>query len=267
MQKIFGIYNASYIFATALGALIGGIIANNQSLDEFYLLYKLIVIFQIIGLIIFLSLREPQNDDSLSEEYNLNQLLKGAKHIFSSKKLLNLVLLSLFTLPLSLILLRVQQPYFEDFKVDSFWFGGSIFISSIIIVFVKIYAYKLEEFFNTKIALLISTILPGIFWILMALAFSPIIAIILFILNDVSGNVRDPIFADYFNKYIPDSIRTTTLSTISFINAIYVGIFQIIFGLFITRIGYDFAFIVVGSVIIISSIIFLSRININSMQE
>jgi MFS family permease len=259
MQKIFGFYNGSYIMATAIGALVGSLISNKGTLEEYYFLYMMILVSQILGLIVFLFLKEPKREESMELGYKPNELLKGFRHIFNSPNLFNLFLLYIFTLPLSLILLRVQQPYLQNFNIDNFWYGGSIFVSSIIIFFLKVFAYKLEEIFNRDLALFISTILPGLFWMLMSLAINPATAIILFILTDVAGNIRDPIFADHLNKSIPSAIRNTTLSSISFSSSLYVGITQIIFGMIVTNYSLESGLIFVGIIITVSSISLMAK--------
>jgi MFS family permease len=260
MQKVYGRYLAMSTFGFAIAGLVGGFLAAHQTLEEFIHLYVLTAVAQAFALILFLSVREPTaspSDVSLAAEQrhvfrNALTLLKG------NGSLRRIVTLSVLTAPFSVALLTLFQPYFVASSVPGPWFGVALFLSSIAASGTKLFAHRLETAMGVEWAAFLSTMLPGVFWILMALMFHPIIAVLLFILSDGAGNLRDPIFADYMNRHIPSSSRATTLSAISLITSVYLLLMQPVVGT-LADIDLKYAFIFMGSIIMLAAVIFRVR--------
>lgn len=262
MQKIYGFYNASYILATGLAGLIGGLLAAQQTLQQFYFLYKLIIVAEVIGLCLFLSIKESTHQlnrasSSVKGAHDdvLQPLKDGLAQLWTNKKLLRVCALFVLSTPFSVFLLRIYQPYFLKAGVSAAWLGYAIFISSMFTVLVKLNAYKLERWFGVKVSGLIATLLPALLWGAMAVFFNPDIAILLFILMDGAGNIRDPIFADYINRHIDSKSRATVLSAIALFVGGYTLVMQPILGYLAGR-SLSLSFIVAGSVILIGSLLF-----------
>ncbi len=257
MQKVYGRYLAMSTFGFAIAGLVGGFLAAHQTLEEFIHLYVLTAVAQAFALILFLSVREPTaspSDVSLAAEQrhvfrNALTLLKG------NGSLRRIVTLSVLTAPFSVALLTLFQPYFVASSVPGPWFGVALFLSSIAASGTKLFAHRLETAMGVEWAAFISTMLPGVFWILMALMFHPIIAVLLFILSDGAGNLRDPIFADYMNRHIPSTSRATTLSAISLVTSLYLLLMQPVVGV-LADIDLRYAFIFIGSIIIVGAMVF-----------
>jgi len=260
MQKVYGRYLAMSTFGFAIAGLVGGFLAAHQTLAEFIHLYVLTAVAQAFALILFLSVRQPTaspSDVSLAAEQrhvfrNALTLLKG------NGNLRRIVTLSVLTAPFSVALLTLFQPYFVASSVPGAWFGVALFLSSMAASGTKLFAHRLETAIGVEWAAFISTMLPGVFWILMALMFHPIIAVLLFILSDGTGNLRDPIFADYMNRHIPSAARATALSSISFITGLYLLILQPVVGI-LADINLRYAFVFMGGIIIISALFFRLR--------
>src|SRR5258708_7030196 len=104
-------------------------------------------------------------------------------------------------------------------------------------------------------AALISTILPGLLYLLMAFVFHPVFSVILFCLAYGSTSIQGPLFAGYRNVHIESQNRATVLSLISMLSGFYVAAM----GLIIGRIG-DYsipaAFVVMGIIVVLSSLFF-----------
>ena len=64
----------------------------------------------------------------------------------------------------------------------------------------------------------------------MAWVLQPVVAVLLFLLTDATGNMRDPIIADYQNRHIEGSRRATVLSMISLLTSGYIAIMLPIVG-------------------------------------
>ncbi len=257
MQKTYGMYLAMSTFGFALAGLIGGFLAMEQTLAEFMRLYAFSAAAQIFAFTLFLSVREPTlpvSDVQIAPTEH--RILFTALHVLRNKRgLRRIVMLSVLTAPFSVALLTFFQPYFVLSSVATPWFGIALFLSSLAASCSKMFAHRLEEVLGMEWAAFLSTLLPGILWVLMALVFHPAIAVLLFILSDAAGNLRDPIFADYMNRHIPSSARATTLSAISLITSLYLLLMQPIVGV-LADIDLRYAFGSMGCIILIGAIIF-----------
>lgn len=257
MQKVYGRYLAMSTFGFAIAGLVGGFLAAHQTLEEFIYLYMLTAVTQAFALILFLSVREPTiSPPNVSLAAEQRHVLRSALTLLKGNgSLRRIVILSVLTAPFSVVLLTLFQPYFIASSVPGPWFGVALFLSSILASSAKLFAHRLEAVIGVEWAAFLSTMLPGGFWILMALMFHPIIAVLLFILSDGAGNLRDPIIADYMNRHIPSSTRATTLSAISVITSVYLLLMQPVVGV-LADIDLQYAFICIGSTIIVGAMVF-----------
>lgn len=260
MQKTYGLYLAMSTFGFALAGLIGGFLAIQQTLTEFIRLYALTAAAQTCAFILFLSVREPVQEVAkvslASAERRIFRTAFGL--LVGNGELRRIVALSVLTTPFSVALLTFFQPYFVQSHVPASWFGVALFLSSLAAGGSKMFSHRLETYFGMKCALFLSTFLPGVMWLVMALWFHPIAAVLLFILSDAAGNLRDPIFADYMNRHIPSSVRATALSAVSLIVSLYLFIMQPVIGV-LADIDLRYAFLCMGGMILLGAIILSIR--------
>lgn len=255
MQRVYGLYLAMSTFGFALAGLIGGFLAIHQTMVEFIRLYVLTAAAQTCAFFLLLSIREPR---VTSEDPSMVPAKRRTLHIVlqlltGNKRLRRIVLFSILTMPFSVALLTFFQPYFVMSSVPPLLFGVALFLSSLVASASKVFAHHLESAIGTESAVFLSVLLPGVLWILMALAFHPIIAVVLFILNDAAGNLRDPIFADHMNRHIPSSIRATTLSSISFLISTYALLTLPVIGI-LADFNLRYAFVCMGGIIVLAAL-------------
>lgn len=260
MQQRIGKYYGGMTLGTALAALAGGFLAQSQNLEAFYMLYVLNVIMQSCGFLLLLTVKEPPHSQTGEEkehepESSMIIFRKGLRHLFTHPHLRRIFLLSLFTTPFSFVLLYIFQPYFVASNVPAGWFGVAVFVSSMLSFSAKIFAHKIEKIFGVEKGTLLVTVLPGFFWISMIFVFHPVFSVLLYILTDMSSNVRDPIFSDYLNRHIPSGIRATVLSSISMAGSIYALVARPLLG-GLADIDLRYAFGVIGLLIISGSLLF-----------
>jgi len=265
MQKIFGRYFASMSLATACAGLISALLIKSGNLENFYLLYKATVVMQILGTLILFTVKEENRSSAGKKvekqpQSNLKFFLSSTKEIFQKIKLRKLTLLYLTTLPFSYVLIYIFQPYFQASSVPLHWYGYAVMLASLFSTFSKSLAYKLEQYFGVKRGLLIITITPAILWLTMGLIFTPIAAVLIFILNDSASNARSPVFADYLNKQITSTNRATVLSIISVTESLYYIITRPIIG-FIADYNLSYAFFSISALIILGVISLYPRMS------
>lgn len=268
MQRVMGMYLGSMTLGTAIAALVGGYLAASHSLDAFYLLYRLIVLAQCAGLCVLFTVREPRptaegDEKAHQPESSFVLFADGLRRLASCRKLRRIFLLSLFTMPFSFVLISIFQPYFQEAGVAPMWYGIAVFVASLMSINAKLFAYKIEQWFGVTKGTLLVTVLPAVFWFAMAMIFHPVFSILLYILNDVSGNVRDPIFSDYLNRHIDQRNRATVLSTISLAGSLYALMMRPIIGV-LADIDLRYGFLLIASIILVATA--LCRITEDDVQ-
>lgn len=260
MQKVIGKYFGSITLAVGLASLIGGYLATSQNLDAFYALYKLNVAMQSAGLLVLLSVRESRSTKEGEErehatEKSLKLFLDGLRHLLRHRKLRRIFLLSIFTLPFSFVLVYIFQPYFTVAGVAPLWFGIAVSTASLLSLSAKFFAYRIEKFCGAAKGAFLVSALPGVIWLVMATVFHPLFSVIVYIMNDAAGNLRDPIFSDYLNRHIESRNRATVLSTISLAGSLYSVMIRPVIG-FLADIDLRYGFVLMGMIILIAAIIF-----------
>jgi MFS family permease len=259
MQKVYGTYLAMSTMGYAVAGLIGGFLASHQSMQEYLHLYVLTIAAQICAFALYFTIKEPHAIAGTTPKTSSIGLLSQSFQLLKThSSLRRIAALSLLTTPFSVALFTLFQPYFVSSNVPAPWFGIALFISSLAASSTKIFAFRIEKAFGIRTASLLATILPGVLWILMALTFNPVAAVLLFILSDGAGNLRDPIFADYLNRHIPSHIRATTLSAISLLTSLYLLLLQPIIGA-LADVDMRYAFVLMGMLIVGGAL--LLRIN------
>ncbi len=233
-QKVFSRYSGALAVAFAVAAFVGGFLARVHTLENFYLLFQLTCISSFLGLLLTLTLREPVKSTAAGKELEhkeesiLRQFGSGVRLLTKNKRLRKITFFSIFTL--SFALMETYQVYFVRSDVPASWYGYVLGVSSLLIAVVKWYAYKLEEWFGVEKSKLIISVIPAVLWIAMAWVLQPVVAVLLFLLTDATGNMRDPIIADYQNRHIEGSRRATVLSMISLLTSGYIAIMLPIVG-------------------------------------
>jgi hypothetical protein len=183
--------------------------------------------------------------------------------IISNPLLRKIILFGLFTTPFLAFLNTFQPPYFELSHIPLAWLGISRAIAGVLAILFLRYAFKMEYLFKEN-GVLIATLIPALFYILMSFIFHPIIGTMLFILNYSSQRLQEPLLADYYNLHIESNVRATTLSSINMLSSIYVAIMGLIMGAIADQ-SLPLTFLFVGIVIFIGSFAF--RLNKNHVSS
>jgi MFS family permease len=259
MQKVAGFNSGFKLIATVIGSLIGGYLTAGLSLNKFIFVIILTAISVSIALIVSFFLKEPKYKSETDLQSSIGILKEGISLIRKNTSLKRIILLSIFATPFLNYLLNFYQPYLLAVNTPGLWLGISLSIASLLGFFASKYAFKLENIFGVRYGLLISTILPGVFYIFMSIILNKWLAVLFFILAFSSMNLQSPIFADYKNRHIKSSIRATTLSLIAMFSGIYVAIMGMILGK-LADYSLKYAFVSMGFIIILSVLLIQIKI-------
>ncbi len=255
MKKVMGSIEATKGFATVIGAAASSFILSRLTPDRFAMAIMMTIGTVGLGLVVSLFLKEPKQVFSNKQRSTKTLIVTSIRVLKTNTRLRKIVLLAIITTPFVGYLQSLYQPYFKISGVPGPLFGLSLSIGGILTILGTKYAYVLEKKIGAKIAILTFTILPGLFYILMASTFSPALAILLFCLNYGSMSLQEPLFADYMNRHIASAERATVLSTISMLSSLYIALMGPLIGKLADS-SLSLAFLFMGSLVIAGAVLF-----------
>lgn len=254
MQKVAGL-NASFSqLAIIIGSLVGGFIASDLRLNSFILVIIITACFVGIALLVSIFLKEPTFEYRREDQNSLTSLKDGIHLLKTNRSLQRIILLFLLATPFINYLLNFYQPYFVKANVSGIWFGIALSVASLLGIFTSKNAHLLEKRFGVRNGVLIATLLPGIFYLLMAGIVHSWISFFLFLFAYSSMNLQNPIFMDYLNRHIESRNRATVLSLINVLSGIYIAGMGLVVG-WIADFSLSYAFIFMGMIIMISALL------------
>jgi MFS family permease len=227
-----------------LGLILGGYLA---SLNIKLVWVPFTLIFFILSIFLL---------SKMKEEYKIEKMIsagirpkiseatrKSLMVIKSQKLILALLLLVLFSeFSFETISQYWQVHFSENLFIRTEYFGWILVISSVLTILLINKVTKLSEKFKHEVStLVILEILFLLSLFIVALTYSPLLAVIFFILLQSFASFKDPIFLDLYNKHIPSEQRATLLSFQSLVGSggevlagLCIGVVALKFGLRIT---------------------------------
>ncbi len=256
MSKAMGFISSAQRLANLLAFAVGGLLVVNLTQERFVLAIAITACAVAVGWLVSLTLREPPIELKQEDgDSSLKLLGDGIQTLQSNKQFRRLVLLALATIPFSNYLLNLYQPRFVNVGVPPIWLGLALALASGISIVVARYAYWLETHLGTKPSLLLSTGLPGVLYLVMAVTLHPVFSVLVFCTLYGSMSLKGPIFSGHLNRHIESKNRATVLSLISMFSGLYVALM----GLLIGRIGdfsLTYAFAFMGAIVLVGSLLF-----------
>ena len=257
-QKIIGSIMSLKGLSTVIGAGVSSLILSQLTTSRFILAIMMTIVTVSCGLVVSFSLREPRRFQEKNTG-SIKQLFSDSlKLLQENSKLRRLVLLGILTTPFTAYLISFYQPFFKEILVPGPWFGLAFSIGGFLALLASRYAYYFEKKLGSTIALLLFTLMPGVFFSLMSIAFNPSVAVLLFCLNYGSAELQGPLLADYTNRHIPSEVRATLLSFIGTISSLYMAVMGPIIGKVADH-SLPMAFLLMGVIIIFGAVAFRAR--------
>ncbi|KPL01903.1 MAG: hypothetical protein AMJ73_09575 [candidate division Zixibacteria bacterium SM1_73] len=226
------------------GLILGGYLA---SLNIKLVWVPFAVIFLVLSIFLILKMNEAYKiEKTVSDRIfsKISETIKKSLVVIKSQKLiLALLLLALFSeFSFETISQYWQVHFSENLFIETEYFGWILVISSAITILLIDKVTQLSERFKHEVSsLVILEILFVLSLLVIALAFSPIIAVFFFVLLQSFTSFKEPIFLDLYNKHIPSEQRATLLSFQSLVGSggevlagLCIGVVALKFGLRIT---------------------------------
>jgi MFS family permease len=259
MSKATGFINAAQRLANLLAFAVSGLLVVNLTQERFVLAIVVTACAVAVGWLVSLTLREPETEVKRGGgDSSLKLLVDGVRTLQGNQRFRRLVLLALATIPFNEYLLNLYQPRFVHVGVPPIWLGLALALASIVSILGARYAYLLEARLGTESSLLLTTILPGVLYFVMAATLYPVLAVLVFCTLYGSTSLKGPIFSGHLNKHIESKNRATVLSMISMFSGIYVALMGLLIGC-IGDFSLTYAFMFMGAIVLLGSLLFRVR--------
>ncbi len=152
---------------------------------------------------------------------NMRELLKSAVTIIRAQP--TLVGLSFFdTAAFAFVnaIFWYNQPYLARAGIEIAWFGPIMATAMGLKILVGLRLPYMQSRFGVRLTLLLSCLIPGIAYVLLAIAHAPLLIMACIALIVILPAWRAPLVQTELNRLIPDEARATTLSSLSFLGTI-----------------------------------------------
>ncbi len=254
MQKAMGNIGSAYNLGFFLAPLVGGLLVSKYVLDQYLLVIALTAVAVGIAFLISLTLTEPATDAAIRRENPLAIFRAGIAEIRQKSRLRHILLLSVFTATFHGVLVALYQPYFVSYDISPFLVGAGLASGALLAAGVQKYAYVLPQLVGRRMGLIVATMLPGLFYILLAIVTRSYLVFSIFILTYAVLDLKKPLFSAYQNQYIADNNRATTLSLLNMLTSLYMAIMALVFGAIADQ-SIAVAFIVMGGSILLFALV------------
>ncbi len=253
MKKAMGMVDSASSFAMVIAPVIGSILASDLNPERFTLVLVMTVLATSTGFICSLFISDD-NHTPVKETNPLTILAEGSRIIKNNPALMRILLLSIFSSPFIMILNYLYQPFFKNANVAVSLFGLIFGCSLLLSGVASRHAHAIEKKWGSKLTVFVTTLIPGLAYVSMAIIQDPILAVLSFIIVVAVSGVRTPLFSAYKNHHIPSHIRATVLSVISLIGSLFSMIMRLIIGK-IADWNLYCAFFLMGAIIITASLL------------
>lgn len=238
--------NASaYLICSLIAPLIGGIIVSSLTISKFKLAILFTAISVTMAFLLSLFFKEPKRN---------YKHIEGITYLMVNKQLQWIVMILILTDSFTGILLSLYQPYFVMFSVTPLWIGWSLSLASILAFLIVSQLPKFEKWLGEGRTFYFACIFPGLGYLALATFNNQIAIITIFIITYALTFVRRPFISALINKQLDHKSRATSLSVISMLDKLYIGIMSITFGL-MSQYSFRIAFLVMGVLILAFSVI------------
>ncbi len=254
MKSAIGNYGFSSLMGKFVAPVVGAYIARDLLPFQFSILVYLTLFAIVIAFLLSLSLKDEGVEKNLRCVSSISLFSQSVELMRNNKCLRRIILLDIFASPFIFEFKYLSQQNFKDAGIGITIFGFVFSLSLLLSAIAKKYAYKFEEALGMKKAIFLSTIIPGIIFMLLAFIPNPVWLIVSFIFVRVFSETTGPLFSEYRNSHISSANRATAISLISMFGCFYLMLARFVIGK-LANVGICYAFVFMGMIIIGASLI------------
>ena len=252
-KKIFGRLHSLHLIALLIAAPVGSIIAETISIRATMFFVFIPV---AISAIIAMTMYEPKSKWHMKSKKSYAETLKEGINFFRKNKVLKIIAADISIIgTLTFFIIWSYQLVLGKLNIPILYFG---FIHASLVIGQIAVSNNFARFENLagskKRYILISGIVAGIGFIVVAFTQNAVIAVGAMIVLTAFGMTRKILLSNYLNKHINSKVRATVLSTVSMFSSLAMAIGDIFFGIFADK-NLTATLATVGILIIVTTII------------
>src|SRR3989344_582263 len=226
-------------FGAIISGILGSILVKSYGLNIVWYISGVAIMFSTIFLWFFSEeyfKRKKHTFKDLTKE-TFNNFKVSIPYGLKHPVLLYLILGGFFVM-LSAMGDVAWQPYFKDVGIPVYFFGYIFSGAALIVIGLPFLAkpllkkFKKEKYYLSALTIFYAIVLLSVYFI-----FSPILAVVAFILTSFPFELKGPVEETYFQKFIPNKIRASVGSVKSMILRIGGGISLLIGGYLADLVG------------------------------
>jgi MFS family permease len=232
MNKVMGRFNAAGYLGFITSFALSGLLVQQASQNSIKIAILATAIAVGVGFLVTLTLKKsPVNEETHPTSQSTLFLLKdGIKLIRRNKTLLRLAAFSVLSIVFWDYLSTLFQPYFQEIQVPDVLFGPTLAISSLVAFLTSKYVYKVEDRIGPRLSLLLTTLGPGLIYILLFINRTPWLGILSIALFRGFDAMKQPLLSAHINQQISSYNRATVLSIISMVSGGYTALMGLAIG-------------------------------------
>jgi len=241
-----------FVIATAAAGLAVQMLGTNSYLP----LIIATALATLVSLWIASTLRKcKHHTEHVGKADLVKQLKSGAKVVRKNHTIFALTIFGLLTINGEYFLRQTYQPLFETMAVPAIFLGLALSTGKLLNFVAMRNAHRLEQHLTVDKILLFITLSLGLLYVLLGTTSVAWVVVVVFMLIQGLLNSQQPIISDYVNQQIGSGQRSTTLSTVSFVQNIGQIVARVLLGISIGAIGLGHTFVAQGAYLIIGTLI------------
>lgn len=249
MKVAMGNIGGAYQLAFFAAPLLGSLVISELVLGKYLLGIGLTAGSVLIAFLLSLTLQEPPRLQSDRPPSSLAILKHGLAQITRNRKVQWIAGVAILTSTFSNALVTLYQPHFVNAGVrTSLPIGLALALGGLAAFGVQKYIYAIEQRLG-RWGLFALSILPGLFYILLAFASNLVTLLPVFVLTYALADARNPLLSAYQNEQIESQTRATAISLINMLVKIYIALVGVALG-WLANTSIPAVFITIGLLVV-----------------
>ena len=245
MGKIGGVYQLAFFIAPLLGSLV----ISELVLDKYLLGIGLTALSVLVAFLLSLTLDEPPVQPEQRGQSSWQILKDGLAQIRGSRKVQWIAAVMVLTSTFSNSLVTFYQPYFVQSGITSpLAIGAALALGGLVAFWVQKNIHAIEHRLG-RWGLMVLSVLPGVLYLLFAVAAHAYTLLPLFVLTYAFADARNPLMSAYQNEQIESKSRATVISLINMLVKVHVAVVGIGLG-WLANASIPAAWVAIGTLII-----------------
>lgn len=252
MTRAMGRYHSVGQLAFFISPIVGAFLLADLAVERVQVVIFLTVMALLIGVLISLTLREPEQSKAAERLSSKAIFTNGLGEIRKSRQLQRILLIMVFATPFAgALVTTLAPPYMDAQGVSPFAVGMALSIGSLIAALAQANVYRLEKWLGARWALVFVTALPGVMYLLLAAAglWGAIPVWVLIVLMYGTNDLKAPLFSARQNALISSENRATVLSMINMVVNLFIGVAAPLYAALAMH-SLSISFVVIGVVIL-----------------